>query len=86
MDDLINRQAVLDEIHRWSGYLDDDMIYRIQWKLERIPPVEPLHATWLEQHLYPDDVTGHTYGTCSNCLEVRIVDNYCPNCGAKMEV
>ena len=29
---------------------------------------------------------GNTHGECSVCHKVRIVDNYCPNCGAKMEV
>lgn len=25
-------------------------------------------------------------GYCQNCNEERLVDNFCPNCGAKMEV
>lgn len=28
---------------------------------------------------------GHTLQECSVCHKLRIVDNYCPNCGAKMD-
>lgn len=36
---------------------------------------------WIELH----EENGHEVGTCSHCRHVRIVDNYCPNCGAKMD-
>lgn len=41
MDDLISRQTAIDEIARWIGYLDDDMIGRIQLGLKRLPSAEP---------------------------------------------
>lgn len=44
------------------------------------PTIETKQGEWIEE-IYID---GHTYGTCSNCLHVRIQDNYCPNCGANM--
>lgn len=37
---------------------------------------------WLHEQLIPDDITGHTYGECSNCGHIRIIDNFCPHCGA----
>ena len=40
---------------------------------------------WLHEELIPNTVEGHVHGECSACHAVRIVDNYCPNCGAKME-
>ncbi len=42
------------------------------------------HARWIEEFF--DEEDGHTYCTCSNCLKVRAPDNYCPNCGAKMDM
>jgi len=33
-----------------------------------------------------DPIYGHTYAECSNCHRIRIIDNYCPNCGKKMRV
>lgn len=40
MNDLVNRKDVLYEISRWAGYLDDDMIRRIQIGIKRLPPVQ----------------------------------------------
>ena len=40
-DELINCQDAMDEIARWIGYLDEDMIYRIQLGLKRLPSAEP---------------------------------------------
>lgn len=40
-----------------------------------------VHGEWIELH----EENGHEVGTCSHCRHVRIVDNYCPNCGALMD-
>ena len=37
MDDCISRQAVKDWLKRWDGYLDQDMIARMQLKVADIP-------------------------------------------------
>ena len=37
MDDLISRQAVKEWLLRWDGYLDQDMITRMQLKVDDIP-------------------------------------------------
>ena len=39
--DLISRQAAIAEISRFAGYLDDDMIMRIQIGLKRLPSAQP---------------------------------------------
>lgn len=41
MSDLISRQDALDEIRRFSGYLDEDMINRIRIGLNRLPSTQP---------------------------------------------
>ena len=41
MRELISKQDAIDEIARWIGYLDEDMIYRIQLGLKRLPSAEP---------------------------------------------
>ena len=41
MNDLISRRQAIDEISRWLGYLDDDMIRRIQIGLRRLPSAQP---------------------------------------------
>ena len=37
MTDPIERQAAIDEIARWIGYIDEDMILRIQTGLKKVP-------------------------------------------------
>lgn len=44
---------------------------------------EVKHGEWLHKKI--DDLNYHVYGQCSNCLERKRIDNYCPNCGAKMD-
>lgn len=41
MDDLISRKAAINEIRRFSGYLDEDMINRINIGLNRLPSAQP---------------------------------------------
>lgn len=35
--------------------------------------------------LYFEYFDGHMHGECSVCHKLRIVDKYCPNCGARMK-
>lgn len=39
--DCISRQQVTDEIKRWRGYLDEDIIERINTRMNMIPPATP---------------------------------------------
>lgn len=43
-----------------------------------------VHGKWFHEQLIPNDITGHMHGECSICHAVRIIDNFCPNCGADM--
>lgn len=45
--------------------------------------VEVKHGKWLHKKI--DKINYYVYGQCSNCLERKRIDNYCPNCGAKMD-
>ena len=45
---------------------------------------EQKKGKWLNQQLIPNNINGHTYGECSVCGKLRIIDNFCPNCGADM--
>lgn len=39
--DTISRQAAIEEIERWLGYIDDDMVRRMQIGMKRLPPAQP---------------------------------------------
>lgn len=43
--------------------------------------VEVVHARWEKIH---DDPRVNKY-RCTNCKAEKMLDNYCPNCGAKMD-
>ena len=43
--------------------------------------VEVVHARWEKIH---DDPSVNKY-RCTNCKAEKMRDNYCPNCGAKMD-
>lgn len=52
--------------------------------LHRTPSadVAPMqHGRWLYHTLIDE----HIHAECSECHKVRIIDNFCPNCGAKMD-
>ena len=74
MDDLIQRQAVLDIL---SLYLNDTTM--IEEDVKALPPVTPQPKTghWVYKNLKGQ--------FCSACDEQSVWKfNYCPNCGAKM--
>lgn len=90
--DTISRQAAIDQISRWLGYLDDDMILRIQIGLRKLPSAQPECKTghWVSQN-------GGGY-CCSECgryaldevdgnfIHVAFKSNFCPYCGADMSM
>ena len=39
--DTISRQEAIEEIERWLGYIDDDMVRRMQIGMKRLPPAQP---------------------------------------------
>lgn len=80
MDDLISRQEALDLL---SKDLFGGNAERIIANMPAAPP-RRLRGRWINEQLIPDDITGHVYGECSICGKLRIVDNFCPNCGARM--
>lgn len=41
MDKIVSEQSVKDWLDRWTGYLDEDMIYRMKIGTRDIPPAEP---------------------------------------------
>lgn len=82
MDDLISRKALLEKA--WEADTQCGYVQVVDvGDIEDAPAVDAapvVRGEWIELH----EENGHEVGTCSHCRHVRIVDNYCPNCGAKM--
>lgn len=92
MKDLIERQDAIEEIVRWIGYIDEDMILRIQTGLKKLPPEKPERkiGRW-----FVLDECANEGICCSEChKKVFKIDysnimkwknfKFCPNCGADM--
>ena len=83
MDDLISRQAAIDELDKgaWGVEWDKTLAKAM---IESLPSAQPerIRGRWIEK----PHVHGVAY--CSLCdYELHTNDtNFCPNCGAKMEV
>lgn len=86
-DEYISRQAAIDAINRLD--IPEDMcvfeiLSHIELELGTLPSAQPerIRGRWIEK----PHVHGVAY--CSLCdYELHTNDtNFCPNCGAKMEV
>lgn len=88
--DYISREALPDEISA-DGMSDTAVAFASGYNtclsdVLSIPAadVRPVvKAKWVDLTYDPED--GHTYAECTACHHVRIIDNYCGYCGAKME-
>lgn len=98
MTDYISREAAIAEQKRFCGYLDNDMLNRLEIATRKIPAadVRPVvRGKWLTGNDNP-----RTYGRiramCGRCGAFALADmvnagsykerlsNFCPNCGADM--
>lgn len=79
--DTISREAVIDILqYAWESKMYIPECIR---EVKDLPPVETSRRKghWLHKEITDDyRVTGQ----CSECKERRIIDNFCPNCGADM--
>jgi hypothetical protein len=83
-DDIISRQAVLELVANY-----DLSMGQVVKGIHALPPVTPAEKVghWIMHidDLFPAESTME----CNKCHEhqpITIDDNYCPNCGTKMEV
>lgn len=78
-DEYIRRKAAVDAVcgHWCDSSRTIDAIRSIP--AADVAPV--VHGRWVNT----DYLDGHTVGECSECHKIRIVDNFCAACGAKMD-
>lgn len=84
---LIDLSEVINEIERFKGYFDEDMILRIKIAINRLPTIdaEPIrYGKWIGK-----PIGGYSTVRCSVCGNVFLGNNgkwkYCPMCGTRME-
>lgn len=90
MKDLISREALLKNAQRMTEY--DEAGWGVPVRVVKVEhienapavdAVEVVHGRWVNKEV--DEVRCHVYGNCSVCHERKRIDNYCPNCGARMD-
>ena len=88
-EDAISRQAVLDAIDRYinksqSTGTQDDFYSFAELVVKQLPPVNPQPKTghWIMKGRMQNI---KTCSVCGDIISHLVSDNYCPNCGAKME-
>ena len=81
MAEYIEREKVLSKAAPVAGCFSN-MISAYDVIMLTAADVAPVrHGRWLYHTL----IDGHTHAECSECHKIRIIDNFCPNCGAKMD-
>lgn len=81
-----SKSAVINELKRFSGYLDDDMLLRLEIAVSRLPAadVRPVvRSEWV--------LNDNRTWSCKRCHswipdEQRYYANYCLFCGADMRM
>ena len=78
MEDLISRQAVLDLI---ADY--DLSMGQVVKGIHVLPSVTQKSGKWINKDFRKEEYV--LIGKCSVCGQVRVIDEFCSYCGAKME-
>lgn len=81
MTEYIAREKVLSKAAPVAGCFSNMISAYDVIMLPAADVVPVRHGRWLYHTL----IDGHIHAECSECHKVRIIDNFCPNCGAKMD-
>ena len=86
MDDLISRQAAIDMTWAEPSYADPlNVLTEVRDRIKALPSAETKTGEWV----WSDEDASWKCGCCDCVFEEidwKPTYNYCPNCGAKMEV
>ena len=92
--DAISREYILSKAHCCCGELCDDAYCVDADDIKEAPSVQPKAKVghWIETDEWRETVDGfeqwgyfHKCSECGYVFKFLEIDNYCPNCGAKME-
>lgn len=83
MSDLIDRTEAYKVLTEYYHHKTETQHEALKEALNRVPSVEPKKGKWIT-----DCISLKTYVyRCSECRAAEVlISNYCPKCGAKMEV
>ena len=81
---LIDEAKVINEIERFKGYLDDDMIMRIKIAINRLPTIEAVEVVRCKDCKYSEYKQGELRCYIWSISSKTKEDGYC-FCGASMD-
>ena len=100
-DRLISADKLIQAIHNdwddvlvWdeSGEITATEFERLVFEQSTVDAELVRHGHWIEHH-EPYTWMGYTYWSCSECgfecgykKDIKFTTNYCPNCGARMDM
>ena len=79
MGDYIDRENYCKTICR----CDREYCDKEKCPIWTAPSADVRPAVW-GRWLHETEIEGHACGECSACHKIRVIDNFCPNCGADM--
>ena len=74
-------KSLLNDAPEQVGYSREDAADCIRF-MDAVDVAPVRHGRWINHTM----IDGHIHAECSECHKVRIIDNFCPNCGAKMDL
>lgn len=86
-EDAVSRQAV-DEIKELMTDMNGNTVYAVRVSdIRQLPPVTPASKMGRWEYVNDNILVPTGYWRCSLCHEGKLLveENYCPNCGSKME-
>lgn len=85
MAEYIEREALLDKAQQTADYfLVKNILHGVP--LADVAPVVHGRWEWLGPYRYNNDGSIGTCSVCHNRTRIFCERNYCPNCGAKMDL
>ena len=91
MDDLISRQAAIDAMAelQWRASSKGELkgISKAWKRIKELPPIQPKRGKWIDASIC-GELPVIVCDQCNTFFPISFGDfhNFCPNCGAKMEV
>lgn len=92
MAEYIEREAAIEEaidaVDEWSGGYNPHRAAMIRDGINTIPAADVTlarHGRWMTCKPYNPEFNGYKCSECGARYQGFSPDNYCPNCGAKMD-
>lgn len=86
MNTMISREEAIKFFERCLKNLPLGMSYAIkeayEMAIEALSQPERPKGRWVGEVIHTEIGEEHAMQECSHCGKVRIIDNFCPNCGS----